>query len=165
MHQSNSTPPNILERCIVWIGAVALVLLGLLICLSVGLRMTGAVIKGSSEIGEMLIIIVAATAIVTATLTDGHPYVHMLVDKISSNRRYLLAGVVSLIGAAFWATMAWVNGTVAIENAHLIEETELLRISIIPFRWFWIACLLVVVIVLAIRALHSFKSSGNRNNL
>jgi TRAP-type C4-dicarboxylate transport system permease small subunit len=164
MHQSNSAPTNVLKRCVVWIGAVALVLLGLLICVSVGLRMTGAVIKGSSEIGEMLIIIVAATAIVTATLTDGHPYVHMLVEKISNYRRSLLAAVVSLIGAAFWALMAWVNGTVAIENARLIEETELLRISIVPFRWLWILCLLIVAAVLTMRAVQSFKSRDSHHN-
>jgi TRAP-type C4-dicarboxylate transport system permease small subunit len=165
MHQANSAPSHFLERCIVWIGAVALVLLGLLICVSVGLRMVGAVIKGSSEIGEMLIIIVAATAIVTATLTDGHPFVHMLVEKISSRRRYLLAAIVSLVGAAFWATMAWVNGAVAIENARLIEETELLRISIIPFRWLWIVCLILVAAVLTMRAIQSFKARDNHNNL
>jgi TRAP-type C4-dicarboxylate transport system permease small subunit len=164
MHPPNSTLPNVFERCIVWIGALALVSLGLLICVSVGLRMTGAVIKGSSEIGEMLIIIVAATAIVTATLTDGHPYVHMLVEKISSYRRSLLAAVISLIGAAFWALMAWVNGAVAIENARLIEETELLRISIVPFRWLWVLCLLVVAAVLTMRAMQSFKSRGDHNN-
>lgn len=159
MNQPNS-PPTLFERAVVWLGATALVLLGALICASVGLRITGAVIKGSSEIGEMLIIIVAATAIVTATLTDGHPYVHMLVDKLKSNVRYRLAAYISLVCAVFWGAMAWMNSAVAIENTRLIEETELLRISVIPFRWLWVACLIAVAAILALRAIRQLKSGG-----
>jgi TRAP-type C4-dicarboxylate transport system permease small subunit len=155
---NQSTPPTVFERAIVWLGAVSLVLLGLLICASVGLRVVGAVIKGSSEIGEMLIIVVAATAIVTATLTDGHPYVHMLVDKLKHSVRYRLAACVSLIGVAFWSLVAWMNGAVAIENTRLIEETELLRISVIPFRWLWVGCLIAVAAILAIRAIQQIKA-------
>lgn len=159
MHQPAS-PNTLLERTIVWIGAAALVLLGGLICLSVGLRMAGAVVKGSAEIGEMLIIIVSATAIVTATFTDAHPSVHMLVEKLGKTARTRLAAVIGIVGAVFWAATAWINGKVAIENAGLIEETELLRISVIPFRWLWIACLALVAIVLVVQVLRSMKSGA-----
>lgn len=123
--------------------------------------MAGAVVKGSAEIGEMLIIIVSATAIVTATLTDAHPWVHMLVEKLGVTLRTRLAALIGAVGALFWATVAWVNGEVAIENARLIEETELLQISVIPFRWIWILCLSAVAVILVMRVIRLLKPGTN----
>jgi TRAP-type C4-dicarboxylate transport system permease small subunit len=164
MNQPSSTNSP-LERCIVWVGAIALISLGLLICASVVLRTTGSVIKGNSEIGEMLIIIVASTALVVATFSSAHPYVHMLVDKITPRWRYRLAAVIAAIGAVFWSVTAWMNGKVTIENAALIEETELLRISLTPFRTFWVLALLLVAAVLTLRALQSLRDSNKSDEL
>jgi TRAP-type C4-dicarboxylate transport system permease small subunit len=155
-----TTTNSLLERCVIWVGAAALILLGLLICASVVLRLTGSVIKGNSEIGEMLIIIVASTALVAATLTSAHPYVHMLVDKIATRWRYRLAAVIAAIGAVFWSVVAWMNGKIAIENAALIEETELLRISLTPFRTIWIISLLLVAAVLVAGVVQSLRASN-----
>ncbi|HTE40575.1 MAG TPA: TRAP transporter small permease subunit [Steroidobacteraceae bacterium] len=156
--QSPKIPPTLLDKIVVWIGAAALVLLGLLITASVLLRAAGGVIKGNSEIGEMLIIIVASCALVTATFSDGHPHVHMLIDKLKSNWRTRVAIVVTALGALFWTATAWMNAKVAIGNAILIEETELLHIPLPPFRAVWIAALAIVAGLLIARIVRLLRS-------
>jgi TRAP-type C4-dicarboxylate transport system permease small subunit len=154
------SPPasSILDKIVVWLGAVALVLLGLLITVSVLVRATGGVIKGNSEIGEMLIIVVASCALVAATLSDGHPHIHMIVEKISSSLRRKIALAITCLGAIFWAAAAWMNGLVAIENTKLIEETEILRIPLAPFRLVWIAALALVTALLVAKAIQMLRN-------
>lgn len=155
---SPNIPSTRFESAIVWIGAFALCALGLLICASVGLRLTGAVIKGNAEIGEMLIIIVASTSLVTATFSGAHPYVHMLVDRLAKRRRALLAALIGTIAALYWAITAWVNADMTIDNARVVEQTELLKISLTPFRIIWVASLTLIAILLAVRAVQSLRS-------
>jgi len=152
-----------LDRVVVWIGATALVLLGLLICATVALRVVGSVIKGNGEIGEMLIIVVASTALLTATLTDGHPHVHMLIEKIATRWRYRIGAAITVLAALFWATAAWMNGAVALENAALIEETELLHIPLTPFRIVWIVALSLVALLLVARVVQTLRASTLRD--
>jgi TRAP-type C4-dicarboxylate transport system permease small subunit len=148
-----------LERCIVWIGAISLMALGILICASVALRMAGSVITGSGELGEMLIIIVAAASLVAATLGDSHPHVHMIVDRLSPKVRAWVAASIACAGALYWTAAAWMNGKIAVENARLVEETELLQISLTPFRAVWIVALLLIALLLVWRAVRVRRDS------
>jgi len=151
------------ENTVVWIGAIALMLLGILICVAVGARLLGGVIRGNAEIGEMLIIVVASTSLVAATFSGAHPYVHMLVDRLSSRSRGRLIALVTATAALFWAVAAWVNGKVTIENHSLVEHTELLRISLIPFRIVWVAALVAITLVLAIRAIKALTDRPSKD--
>jgi TRAP-type C4-dicarboxylate transport system permease small subunit len=149
---------RIIGHISVAVGAIALLAFGALMTASVAMRSGNGVITGATEMSEMLVIIMASMSLVAATVYRAHPFVHMLIDRLRPNPKRAVAMLVAALSCSFWAIAAFVNGHVAFENWQLIEETELLRISVIPFRMIWTAALALIAIILLIRA---FKPDDN----
>jgi TRAP-type C4-dicarboxylate transport system permease small subunit len=152
---------RIIGQISVAIGAAALLAFGALMTTGVAMRLSDGVITGAAEISEMLVIVMASMSLLAATVYGAHPFVHMLVDKLQTNTKRRVAMFVAALSCAFWAIASFVNGRVAFENWRLIEETELLRISVIPFRLIWTAALALIAIILLIRAFKTDSAEGS----
>jgi TRAP-type C4-dicarboxylate transport system permease small subunit len=145
------------------VGAIALLAFGALMTAGVAMRLGDGVITGAAEISEMLVIVMASMSLLAATVYGAHPFVHMFVDRLQTSTKRRVAILVAALSCGFWAIASFVNGRVAFENWQLIEETELLRISVIPFRLIWTAALALIAIILLIRAFKadSVEESGH----
>lgn len=133
-------------------GALALLSIGALMTMGVITRFSGGMISGATEISEMLVIIMSSMSLLAATVYDAHPRVHMLVDRMTPRTRRLVGALVAALATGFWTIATFITGRVTIENARLVEETELLRLSVIPYRAIWTVSLAVLTLVLLIRA-------------
>lgn len=142
-------------RCIgigaIVIGSLALLAIGALMTAGVAIRFSGGVLAGGTEISEMLVIVMAAMSLVAATAFEAHPHVPILVERLTAPTRRRIAIAVGTLAAAFWGTAAFMTARIAIENSRVIEETELLRISVIPFRATWTLALALITMILLIR--------------
>jgi TRAP-type C4-dicarboxylate transport system permease small subunit len=143
---------RVIGQTAVAIGSVALLAIGALMTASVLIRFAGGVITGGTEISEMLVIIMASMSLLAATVYGAHPHVHMLVDRMRTHTKRRVLMLVAALSCGFWAMATFVNGRVTLENWALVEETELLHISVIPFRLLWTAALALIAIILALRA-------------
>lgn len=155
-----------LIRCIgigaIVIGSLALLAIGVLMTAGVAIRFSGGVITGGAEISEMLVIVMAAMSLVAATAFESHPHMPIVIERLTAPTRRRLAIVVGTLAAAFWGTAAFMTARIAIENARVVEETELLRISVIPFRAIWTLALLLITVILLIRV---FTPPNNATNV
>jgi len=142
----------IIGRISLALGAVALLAIGALITASVALRFAGGVIKGGTEITEMLVIIMASMSLLAATVYGAHPHVHMLVDRLRPLAKRRVAIFTAALAAGFWAVATFVTGRVTFENWQVVEETELLQLSVIPYRIIWTLALALLTVILVIRA-------------
>ena len=134
-----------------WSGASALLLLALVIVATALARTLGWVMAGSSEVVDVAIIVVASTALVAGTAAGSHPSVHILTSRMHPDRQKHLKIAASMLACAFFALLCYESGVILIRYAKLGESTQLLRISITPFRVVWVMSLATICVLLLLR--------------
>lgn len=134
-----------------WVGAAALLMLALVIVIAALARLLGTAIVGGSEIVDVSIIVVASMALVAGTAANTHPSVHILTRRLSTGAQRTLKMAAALIACAFFAVLCYESALVLISYARLGEYTQLLRVSITPFRAVWVASLATLCLVLILR--------------
>jgi TRAP-type transport system small permease protein len=109
-------------------------------------RMSGYVIIGTYDLTELLIVVFVGFSIAYTVLTKGHVSVRVIVELFSKRSQNFFKGFTLILGFLFWALTVWSSTELAIEKAALGEKTDILSISYIPFRWFFIFGLFLVSI-------------------
>lgn len=132
-------------------GGVALLLLAVLQVASVLARVLGGVVPASSELALGLVIVMVATALVAATAHGSHPQVRAILQKLSPRVRQTAMLATGLLAIAYWALLFWHGWILTWDNAAVGERTEILGLSVIPFRIVWLAGLASMVILLVLR--------------
>ena len=126
------------------IGEKAMVLSGvfllgmmMLTVTNVVLRPMGAVFAGTYELIEALIIIVVAGAFGYTELEKGHVTVHILVSRFPKRLQGAFEAFIYIIGVGLWIVIVWASVSIMMER-WLNENTEVLEVPILPFRFVWI---------------------------
>jgi TRAP-type C4-dicarboxylate transport system permease small subunit len=140
-----------IENTALVIGGIALLLLALLQVASVLARVLGGVVPASSELALGLVIVMVATALVAATAHGSHPQVRAILQKLNPRVRRAAMLATGLLAIAYWALLFWHGWILTRDNAAVGERTEILGLSVIPFRVVWLAGLAAMVILLALR--------------
>jgi TRAP-type C4-dicarboxylate transport system permease small subunit len=117
-----------------YVGAAGLLTMMVVETLSVLGRHLGWPLLGALEIIQTAILLAACAAMVTATLTDAHATVHLVVDRLPPRLRRGLARLGALLSALFFAGLLAGSLWLASDfwNAH--EESEVLGIPFRPLR-------------------------------
>ena len=115
-------------------------------------RHTGFSVLGSIEIVQTMIVLLASSAIVLATLQRNHAAVHILTERLPPSRAALLARLASLFAAIIVSVLLigalWLM--VDLWNAH--ERSELLHIPFRVLRAIFATALLIVAVIFARQA-------------
>jgi TRAP-type C4-dicarboxylate transport system permease small subunit len=143
-------------------GAAFLVVIMFIICANVIFRVFGGVIPGTYELVEIMVVIVAGFALSDTEIHHRQTNVDMVTIHLPKKIRLGLENVCNLIGLVYWLVIAWASAVITIDKAVKGEETELLKISIIPFRVIWVFGLILICFVIIYNGSKNFDELGGR---
>lgn len=144
------------------IGAVFLVAVMSIICSNVIYRIFGGIIPGTYELVEILIVVVAGFALSDTEIHHRQTSVDMVTNHLPKKTKLWLENGCNLIGFVYWAVIAWASVILTMDKSAKGEATELLEISIIPFRVIWVFGLILVCFVILYNMFKNFKELGGR---
>jgi TRAP-type C4-dicarboxylate transport system permease small subunit len=96
-------------------------------------------LRGSIELVESCIVLMACASLVGTTLERGHASVHLLTERLPPRARRGFAIAANLAGALFFTCLLLGSVLVLVDLWHGAEQTELLGIPIAPLRSLWCA--------------------------
>ena len=140
---------NIVRRMGGWgmaLGAAFLTGMMVLIVANIISRLSGHVIAGSYELSELMIVVAVAFALGYAALKKSHVVVKIVVSRFPQRAQSILEAFMSLISLATWALIAWA-GFLILSERWLTEETDLLDVPYLPFRFVFLLGLLLFCLV------------------
>lgn len=145
---------GIAGRAAFYIGSAGLLLATAADSIAVLGRHTGFALIGSIEIVQAAIVFIAASSMVSVTLSRGHAAVHILTDRLTPARRASLARIANLLGALALLLLAAGSLILLADlwNGH--ERSELLHI---PLRWFRLLMIAALVFVAVLFVRHAFE--------
>jgi len=127
-------------------SATFLILMVVMVVASVIYRMCGHVIVGSYELTELFTVVAVAFALGYATLEKRDVIIDILIPKIPQQTRTILEAVMSLISLGTWAVIVWAGIGFMIQT-WLTEDTPMLEVPYLPFRFVWVFGLLFLCLV------------------
>lgn len=145
---------GIAGRAAFYIGSAGLLLATAADSIAVLGRHTGFALIGSIEIVQAAIVFIAASSMVSVTLSRGHAAVHILTDRLTPARRATLARIANLMGTLALLLLAAGSLILLADlwNGH--ERSELLHI---PLRWFRLLMIAALVFVAILFVRQAFE--------
>jgi TRAP-type C4-dicarboxylate transport system permease small subunit len=157
MSTEQTAPPSRFDA-LFYIGSIALVLATAVEVIAVLGRHTGVPFLGALEIIQTCILLMAASAMLSATLHDAHATVHILTNRLSPRARGWLLRFSSLLSACFFVGLFAGSLILMLDywNAH--EESELLRIPFRPLRVVSTLAVIAIALVFLWRAVRPSRT-------
>lgn len=146
------------------VGAVVLAAIMFLICANVAYRIFGGVIPGAYDLVETLIVATAIFSVVDAELHKGHTNVDMVTMHLPVKVRLWLENFCNAICLVFWGIVGWASLRLTLAKAEVGETTEVIGMSIIPFRWIWVTGLALLCLVILMNMGKVFKQLGEKTH-
>jgi len=143
-------------------GAAFLVAIMLMICANVIFRIFGGVIPGTYELVEIMVVIVAGFALSDTEIHHRQTNVDMVTIHLPKKIRLWLENVCNLISWVYWVVIGWASAGITIDKAAKGEATELLKISVIPFRVVWVVGLILICLVIIYNTSKNCKELGGK---
>ncbi len=157
------------SRAMSWVSTAMVLMIFLLVTFDVVRRyFFDSPIKGSNDIGELLLVPIAFCAIGFTQLMKEHVRVTLIYTKFSPRGQAIVDAVMFFLGAAVWALIAWNMGERAWEmtmSTYVTTSTSpVLKIPHLPFVYLvTVGSLLLCLQLLAdsVRALTERNKSGS----
>ncbi len=130
------------------VAAVFLLAVVTIMCANVAYRAIGGIIPGTFDLVELLIIPAIGFALVTVEFQKRHTVVDMVTTHLPAGARNLLEIAVSIVSFFYWAALSWAGWKMLTRKMATGEATQLLQISVTPFRIVWVFTLLWVCVVI-----------------
>lgn len=143
-----------------YIGSIGLLLAMTVEAIAVVGRHSGLPLLGALEIIQTCILLMAAAAMLSATLHDAHATVHLVTDRLPPRGRRLLSRLSSFLSALFFIGLAAGALILTVEYWSSHEESELLRIPFRPLRLVSLLAVVSIALVFLWRAIRP-KSAEN----
>jgi TRAP-type C4-dicarboxylate transport system permease small subunit len=115
---------------------------------NVAYRAIGGIIPGTFDLVEVLIIPAVGFALVTVEYQKRHTIVDMITIHLPAGVRSALEIVVSILSFFYWAALCWAGWKMLLRKMATGEATQLLQISVTPFRIVWVFTLALVCVVI-----------------
>lgn len=151
---------KIIERTVTYgtyVGTAALVAVMLIITANVFYRIFGGIIAGTYDLVETIVVLVSAFSLPSCEFYKKHTNVDMLITHMKERPRIWLDQFCNLISVAYWITIAWATINVTLDKAAIGERTDLLKVSIIPFRGIWCFGLVLMAFIVAYNIYRNFR--------
>jgi TRAP-type C4-dicarboxylate transport system permease small subunit len=140
-----------------YIGQFALAAVMLIITANVFYRIFGKIIPGTYDLIETIVVLVSAFSLPLCELAKKHTNVDMLITLMKDKPRIWLEQFCNLISFVYWITIAWATIRVTFEKAAVGEATDLLKVSIIPFRFIWSFGLVLMAAIVLYNIYRNFR--------
>ena len=140
------------------IGGIFLVGMMVLIVANIVYRTSGHVINGSYELSELMIVVTAAFALGFAALHRSHVDVKIIVSYFPERIQTILEVFTSFLSMGTWAIVAWA-GSLILWDRWLTEESEMLLIPFLPFRFVLLIGLILVALVYLLDMIFAVKKA------
>jgi TRAP-type C4-dicarboxylate transport system permease small subunit len=150
---------SILERNM---GAVCLTAVMVIICANVAYRVIGGIIPGTFDLVELLIVPAVGFALVTVELAKRHTIVDMVTTHLPTKVRSWVEICVTIIALFYWTVICWATWGMLLKKMATGEHTQLLQVSVIPFRIIWIFALVWLCGVIVLNIGKLFKEIGEQ---
>ena len=121
-------------------------------------RHTGFALLGAIEIVQASIVLIAASALVSATLARGHAAVHILTERLKPARRTALARFADGLSVVTVVLLATGSAILLADLWGGHERSELLHV---PLRWLRVLMLAALLLVAAIFLRHAFGTRAD----
>ena len=139
------------KTIIIWAGGLALLAATLVDTLAVAGRHLGLPFTGSIELIQAMVVVSGATGIVMATMADRHARVRLLVDRLGPRARLWADRLSDLLTLVFVACLLAGSSWIAYDLRDGQEQSELLGVPWAAMRLAVNVCLLVTIVLLALR--------------
>jgi TRAP-type C4-dicarboxylate transport system permease small subunit len=139
------------------VAAVFLLAVVVIMVANVAYRAIGGIIPGTFDIVELFIIPAVGFALVTVEYQKRHTVVDVVTLHLPSAVRSLLKTLVSVISLFYWAALCWAGWKMLLRKMATGEATQLLQISVTPFRIVWVFTLAWVCVVIVLNLTKMFK--------
>jgi TRAP-type C4-dicarboxylate transport system permease small subunit len=130
------------------IGAVFLLAVVTIMCANVVYRAIGGIIPGTFDLVELLIVPAIGFALVTVEYQRRHTVVDMVVTLLPARVRSWLDLIISIISLFYWAALCWAGYRMMIRKMATGETTQLLQLSVTPYRMVWVFTLAWICVVI-----------------
>jgi TRAP-type C4-dicarboxylate transport system permease small subunit len=141
-------------------GAVFLVVIMFIICSNVVFRIFGSVIPGTYELVEIMVVVVAGFALGDTEFHHRQTNVDMVVVHLPKRVRLWIENACNLVSWVYWVLIAWASTYLLIDKAARGETTDILKISVIPFRAVWVLGLILICFVIIYNTSKNFTELG-----
>lgn len=131
-------------RIVVGFGSVALIAQMLTVSISALARHLNIALPGSIEIVQVIIAIIASSALLTTTAFGVHAAVHLIIDRMGLDFAAAINRLTCLLSGIFWLLLITGGGWIILEVWGGHEETILLGIPLVPVRVIWLAASLMI---------------------
>lgn len=141
---------KIISKVVFWgliIGTLALVGVMLIIDANIVYRAFGRIIAGTYDLVEITIVVAVAFALTYTEFYQAHTRVDLFTSKMPKGMKLGFEYFSNILSVVYWSTIVYATAKLTMEKAALGEKTDLLKISIIPFRVFWLVGLVIVVLI------------------
>jgi TRAP-type C4-dicarboxylate transport system permease small subunit len=144
------------------IGAAFLLGVVTIMCANVAYRAIGGIIPGTFDLVELLIIPAIGFALVTVEFQKRHTVVDMVTTHLPARIRSWLDIIVSIISLLYWAALCWAGWKMLLRKMATGETTQLLGLSVTPFRIVWVCTLAWICIVIIWNFSKMIKEMGEK---
>jgi TRAP-type C4-dicarboxylate transport system permease small subunit len=155
---------NLYDKIMKWltdfgtiIGIFALTAVMVIIVGNVIWRSFGKVIPGTYDLVETITVLVAAFAILNCEYLKRYTTVDMLTTLMKKKTQIWLEQLCHLISFGYWVLICYATAVVTIDKAKIGEHTDLLKMSIIPFRAIWSVALGVIALIVIYNIYRNFR--------
>lgn len=126
---------NGLVKVLSWISAAVLIIAILLVVANIlGRSVFKKPVPGAIELVEMLAVVVVFFGVAYTEFKRGHVHVELLTSLLSRRVQTILASIMSLLAAVYFAIMAWRCAVLAWEYWYpTFRQTFILLIPFSPF--------------------------------
>jgi TRAP-type C4-dicarboxylate transport system permease small subunit len=138
------------------LGEIALALVMLIIVANVIVRIFGGILAGTYDLIEIVIVVCAAFALVSTEFYKRHTTVDMLTTLMPKRVQLHLDNGNNLISFVYWGIIMVTSAKITLEKAAIGEVTDLLKVSLIPFRTLWVIGLFLICIIIIYNTKNNF---------
>ncbi len=124
----------------------------------------GRTIPGTFDMVETAIVLVGAYSFVYCETQNFHTKADVIVMHLKSRTRSRLEVLTTLLNLFFWVTLLYAGWKMLLRMYADGEETELLKINVVPFRAMWVLSLALMCLVLFFKLIHHIRDSFSKTS-
>lgn len=148
---------KVINRIGTWgavLGAVDIGFCTIVIVAGVVARAFGHAIPGTFDLVETAIVLVGAFSFEYCELQNHHTKADVIVNRLGRRMRSCFETVTTFLSLSFWTLLLYAGWVMLLRMYREGEETELLKINVVPFRALWVFSLLLMCLILLTKWLH-----------
>lgn len=155
---------NLYDKIMKWltefatlIGIFSLTTVMIIITANVIWRIFGRIIPGTYDLVETITVLVAAFAIVNCEFKKKQTTVDMVTTHLKKRTQIWFEQLSHVISFGFWGLICYATVMLTLERAKVGEHTDILNISIIPFRATWGFALGLIALIVIYNFYKNFR--------